>query len=239
MTATFTAKLVPLGVLTTHGRYRVVSDKLMATDPHAAVYDRIAAQFEQLNAEMPESLVALGNQMRTRLPPSPRILDVGCGPGRDMAWFEARGASMTGIDVSTEMLARAGKRTSGTLTQMDMRHLDFPDASYDAVWAIASLLHIPKAEVLTVVSEFRRVVKEGGVVAVAVKRGAGERWVKRPDGQRFFAYYETAELESLLALAGLKAESIETAPGLDCEWLLALTQPRLTEVRAPKSPPQS
>jgi len=197
----------------------------MATDPHAAVYDRIAAQFEQLTAEMPDSLAALGGQVLARLPPSPRILDVGCGPGRDMAWFEARGASVTGIDISMEMLARAGKRTSGTLTQMDMRHLDFPDASYSAVWSIASLLHIPKPEALTVVSEFRRVVQDGGVVAVAVKRGTGERWVERPYGQRFFAYYEPAELESLLTLAGLRTESIETAPGHDCEWLLALTQP--------------
>lgn len=197
----------------------------MATDPHAAVYDRIAARFEQLNAEMPESVAALGDRVLALLPPSPRILDVGCGPGRDMAWFEARGALMTGIDVSAEMLARAGKRTRATLAQMDMRHLDFPDASYDAVWAIASLLHIAKAEAPTIVSEFRRVVKDGGVVAVAVKQGAGERWVQHPDGERFFAYYEPAELESLLALATLKTENIDTAPGLDCEWLLALAQP--------------
>jgi ubiquinone/menaquinone biosynthesis C-methylase UbiE len=201
------------------------AEDLMATDPHAAVYDRIAARFEQLNAAMPDSLVALGDRVLACLPPSPRILDVGCGPGRDMAWFEARGASMTGIDVSAEMLARAAGRTGGALAQMDMRRLDFPDASYDAVWAIASLLHIPKAEAPAVVSEFRRVVKDGGVVAVAVKRGVGERWVERPEGRRFFAYYEPAELESLLALAGLETASLETAPGLDCEWLPALASP--------------
>jgi ubiquinone/menaquinone biosynthesis C-methylase UbiE len=198
----------------------------MATDPHAAVYDRLAARFEQLNAEMPESLVALGERMLARLPPHPQTLDVGCGPGRDMAWFEARGASVTGIDVSAEMLARAGTKTSGTIVQMDMRQLDFADASYDAVWAIASLLHIPKAEAPTVVSEFRRVVKEGGVVAVAVKRGTGERWLRRPEGRRFFAYYEPTELDSLLASADLKTDRIDTAPGLDCEWLLALAQPK-------------
>ncbi|HET7427743.1 MAG TPA: methyltransferase domain-containing protein, partial [Gemmatimonadales bacterium] len=180
------------------------AEKLTATDPHAAVYDRIAARFEQLNAAMPDSLVALGARVLACLPPSPRILDVGCGPGRDMAWFEAHGASMTGIDVSAEMLARAAGRTSGALARMDMRRLDFPDASYDAVWAIASLLHISKAEAPAVVSEFRRVVKDGGGVAVAVKRSVGERWVKRPEGQRLFAYYEPAELESLLARAGLK-----------------------------------
>jgi ubiquinone/menaquinone biosynthesis C-methylase UbiE len=197
----------------------------MPVDPHAAVYDRIAARFEQLNADMPASLVALGDRMLARLPRHPRILDIGCGTGRDMAWFEARGASMTGIDVSAEMLARAGKRTRGTLAQMDMRKLDFADASYDAVWVIASLLHIPKAEAPTVVSEFRKVVKDRGVVAVGVRRGTGERWVQRLDGQRFFAYYQPHELESLLRLAGLNTESIETSPGRDCEWLLALAQP--------------
>jgi ubiquinone/menaquinone biosynthesis C-methylase UbiE len=194
----------------------------MPIDPHAAVYDRIAARFEQQNAEMPASLVALGDRLLARLPQRPEIVDIGCGPGRDMAWFEAHGASMTGIDVSAEMLARARKRTRGTLAQMDMRELDFADASYDAVWAIASLLHIPRAEAPNVVSEFRRVVKAGGVVAVAVKRGMGERWVQSPDGQRFFAYYEPAELESLLALEGLQIESSNTSPGRDCEWLLTL-----------------
>lgn len=197
----------------------------MSVDPHAAVYDRIAARFDRLNAEMPDSLVGLGSRVLAALPQHPLILDVGCGPGRDMAWFEARGASMTGIDISMEMLARARKRTRGTLAQMDMRHLDFGDASYDAVWAIASLLHIPKANAPTVVSEFRRVAKGRGVVAVAVKRGAGEGWVQHPEGQRYFAYYEPAELESLLALADLKTESIETAPGRDCEWLLTLSRP--------------
>lgn len=197
----------------------------MATDPHAAAYDRIAARFEQLNAEMPESLVTLGDRVLQHLPPRPRILDVGCGPGRDMAWFEAREALVTGIDVSAEMLARAGKRTRGPLAQMDMRKLNFAAASFDAVWAIASLLHIPKAEAPTVVSEFRRVVRTGGAVAVAVKRGTGEEWVQSHGGQRFFAYYEPSELEALLSLADLNAESLDTAPGLDCEWLLALAQP--------------
>jgi hypothetical protein len=49
--------------------------------------------------------------------------------------------------------------------------------------------------------------------------------VERPEGQRLFAYYEPAELESLLAAAGLTTESVNTAPGLDCEWLVALTKP--------------
>lgn len=198
---------------------------MATTDPHAAAYDRHAARFEQLNAEMPESLVTLGDRVLKHLPPRPRILDVGCGPGRDMAWFEAREASVTGIDVSAEMIARARKRTRGPLAQMDMRQLDFPDASYDGIWAIASLLHIPKAEAPTVVSEFRRVVKTGGVVAVAVKRGSGEQWVQHSTVQRFFAYYEAAELGTLLTLPGFKTESIETALGRDCEWLLALVRP--------------
>lgn len=197
----------------------------MTNDPHPAAYDKIAHHFEQLFAEMPESLVTLGDRVLEHLPPHPQILDIGCGPGRDMAWFEARGASVTGIDVSAEMLALARKKTHGSLAQMDMRQLDFPVSAYDGIWAIASLLHIPRAEAPAVVSEFRRVVKTHGVVAVAVKRGRGERWVQSHGGKRFFAYYEPADLEALLSLADLNAESIDTAPGRDCEWLLALAQP--------------
>jgi ubiquinone/menaquinone biosynthesis C-methylase UbiE len=196
-------------------------------DPHAAAYDQLAARFERLNAEMPQSLVLLGSRLLAQVGRAPQILDVGCGPGRDMAWFEARGASTTGIDVSTEMLARAASRASGHLAQMDMRRLKFPDASFDAVWVIASLLHIPKVEAPQALSELRRVVRERGFVAVGVKRGAGEAWQDVSDGaRRLFAYYEPDELTGLLAQANLEADSVHRSPGHGCEWLTTLARAR-------------
>jgi ubiquinone/menaquinone biosynthesis C-methylase UbiE len=195
-------------------------------DPHGAIYNGWAADFDALNAEMPEPLIVLGEQLLRSLPARPRILDVGCGPGRDMAWFEARGASMTGIDISSEMLARAATKTRGRLVEMDMRSISSADASFDAVWAIASLLHIPKAEAAGVLGEFRRVVAPEGLVAISVKHGSGEGWESPALGpERFFAYYELEELVALLAEADLAVESLCVAAGRGCEWLNLIARP--------------
>ncbi|HZS31120.1 MAG TPA: class I SAM-dependent methyltransferase [Gaiellaceae bacterium] len=159
---------------------------------------------------MPPGVAALGERALVRVAASPRVLDVGCGPGRDMAWFEERGATVVGTDVSPRMLELARRRCSGALELMDMRELAFPAASFDLVWANASLLHLPKADAVRALEEFRRVVAPGGLVVVTVKRGAGERWEQAGEApRRLFARYEPDELRAALGGADLEVELLE------------------------------
>jgi SAM-dependent methyltransferase len=184
-------------------------------------YDAIADEFARRNAAMPESLVALGEELLARLPERPDVLDAGCGAGRDLAWFEARGAVVSGVDVSEGMLRQAGTRVRGRLERADLRALPFADASFDAVWCMAVLLHLPKADAPAALAELHRVLRPGGLLAVTLKRGAGEGVEQGPEGwpDRFFARYEADELVALLTACGFDAGPVtETVTPID-RWL--------------------
>jgi len=61
-----------------------------------------------------------------------------------MAWFESQGLTVTGIDLSTGVLAYARGQVRGNLLAMNMTHLGFRTAHFDGAWCCASLLHVPK-----------------------------------------------------------------------------------------------
>ncbi len=77
----------------------------MVTPRTKDAYGQIAAKYAERYATMPPVLVELGTKLLDQLPGDPAILDAGCGHGRDMAWFEAHGKQVTGIDFSPGMLA--------------------------------------------------------------------------------------------------------------------------------------
>jgi len=140
-----------------------------------------------------------------RLAPGARVLDVGCGPGRDAAWLQEQGFDAVGVDLSWGMLNEGIARgVSAPLIQADMGHLPFRKGSFKGVWVCASLLHIPKAQTGDVLKELARVVLPGHIY-LAVKRGEGEEWVEDPPGhRRFFAYYHPAEIQLLMERSGFK-----------------------------------
>src|SRR4051794_253905 len=106
-------------------------------------YDRIAAEFARrhMTANVGEELNAFAAAIVGRAPPGLfRILDAGCGPGRDSKWFHERGFQTVGVDLSTGMLAEARRRAPGVdFRQSDLRSLAFPDGYFDGIWCCASL----------------------------------------------------------------------------------------------------
>jgi len=196
----------------------------VTADRHAAVYDGCVDDFVARNGDIPAPVAAVGEELLGRLGAAPRILDLGCGPGRDMAWLEARGASVVGLDVSAGMLGAARRVVRGELVQADMRELPLPDGSFDAVWCMAALLHVPKAEAHGVLGEMRRVVRDRGLLALGVKQGDGEGWVEGPPGwdPRYFALYEVDELVALLADAGFGAGPVGANDGGRAQWLTVI-----------------
>jgi ubiquinone/menaquinone biosynthesis C-methylase UbiE len=176
----------------------------MMNDRMKGAYDIIAAEFARQNEALPPALESLAHKVLALAGAGPRILDIGCGAGRDMAWLEAHGATVTGVDLSPGMLAEAKIRVCGTLLEMDMRSLTFPDGSFDVVWSIASLLHIPKSEAQGVIGEFHRVLHPGGLLALSLQEGTGEQWEASylypefADVERFFARYSPEEVAELL-----------------------------------------
>jgi ubiquinone/menaquinone biosynthesis C-methylase UbiE len=187
-----------------------------------AAYARIADEYARINCgPMPGDLLAAAALMAERAGPGGSIVDIGCGPGRDMAWFESRGVRVTGIDLSPEMLAHARRAASGPLLAMDMRSLAFRDSSFDGAWWCASLLHLPKRDAPAAIREARRVLRPGATLMLSVQQGSGEGWEERlcPDDTRFYARYQPGEMSSLLAGYGFDVEQESSARGAGRDWL--------------------
>jgi SAM-dependent methyltransferase len=127
------------------------------------------------------------------IPTGGRILDVGCGTGRDSAHFGSKGFEIDAIDVSASMLRIA--RSRGVCARLlPMQSLD-ATASYDGIWASASLLHVPKSEIRQVLRRLLRALRPCGVMFISLREGRGEGLLA--DGC-YGAFYRVTEARALL-----------------------------------------
>ncbi|MFT3783722.1 MAG: class I SAM-dependent methyltransferase [Nibricoccus sp.] len=128
------------------------------------------------------------------IPAGGRILDAGCGVGRDAVWFARHGFQVLAIDASPAMVDIA--RSQGVDAQKILFEEMVFDGEFDAVWACASLLHVPHSEISDVLARIHRALKSHGVLYISVKEGVGEGVAE--DG-RFFSYFSIDEMGALLA----------------------------------------
>jgi|AntDeeMetagen134_2_1112570.scaffolds.fasta_scaffold01920_6 ubiquinone/menaquinone biosynthesis C-methylase UbiE len=138
--------------------------------------------------------------------PGERILDVGCGPGSDVATFADRGYDVTGFDLTASFLADARDRVDAPLVRGDMRSLPFRDRNFDCVWACASLLHVPREDVPGTLREFRRVLDTPGLLVATLKREGTDR---HADDDRHFERYRSATVRELALEAGFDDVAVE------------------------------
>jgi ubiquinone/menaquinone biosynthesis C-methylase UbiE len=140
--------------------------------------------------------------------PGKKILDAGCGSGRDAAYFIEEGFEVTGIDLADGMLEELKKNSpKAEFKKMDMRHLDFSNNSFDGIWAMASVIHIPKSDISKTLSEFYRVLKPAGILYLAVKEGEGENIIESrnlENSPKYVVFYKKEELEEFLKEANFK-----------------------------------
>jgi len=123
------------------------------------------------------------------------ILDMGCGSGDHAVYFKSKGLDVTCIDLSEEMIRIC--RMKGLNAQvMDMETMTFAPASFDGVWAVTSVIHVPKSKIKNVIKKIYDVLKNKGILFICVKKGEGEGLIKDKEGdtQRFFAFWEEDEL---------------------------------------------
>jgi ubiquinone/menaquinone biosynthesis C-methylase UbiE len=114
-----------------------------------------------------------------QLPIGSKILDCGCGPGMDTERFSRLGYNVTAIDLSERFVSLTKERVqTAKVKKMDMRHLEFPQASFDGLWASFSLLHIRASDIEQTLSGFRIVLRPHGLLFAAVHRGPKTEWVK-------------------------------------------------------------
>jgi SAM-dependent methyltransferase len=136
------------------------------------------------------------------LKPGARILDAGCGSGRDAKAFSERGYAVDAFDASAELAERAERLIGRPVEVMRFQELTAVE-QYDGIWCCASLLHVPEKELPEVMALLANALKPGGVWYVSFKYGTGER-VK--DGRRFTDMNEDRlrEVVSTLPIARLE-----------------------------------
>lgn len=162
-------------------------------------YNRHAADFRDgtRNHDVSQNIDALLRHMQG-VPPF-RILDFGCGPGRDLNEFVRRGHTAVGLEGAACLAAMARCDTDCEVWQQDFLHLDLPDRSFDGVFANATLFHVPSRELRRVLRQLHAALKPGGVLFSSNPRGNNEEgW----SSGRYGAYYDLDGWRQRMSAAG-------------------------------------
>jgi SAM-dependent methyltransferase len=130
-----------------------------------------------------------------------RILDLGCGPGRDLARFKALGHEPVGLDGSAEFVEMARAHSRCEVLHQNFLALDLAPESFDGVFANASLFHVPVQELARVLGELYAALVPGGVLFSSNPRGSGEEgW----NGERYGAYHDLESWRAFTVAAGFE-----------------------------------
>jgi len=162
-------------------------------------YDEHAAEYAQSTGSL--ELEALYRPFLALLPASGNILDAGCGSGRDSRAFKDRGYEVTAIDASEQMAAIAAESLNQRVDVMRLQNIPFV-SEFDGIWACASVLHVPRAEIDEVLRRFWRALKPGGICFLSFKEGSGER--VDDHGRHFVDFTASEFVETLGGHEGLE-----------------------------------
>ena len=140
------------------------------------------------------------------------ILDLGCGPGRDLKVFAELGHVAVGLDGAQRFAQMAREYSGCEVWQQDLLALELPRARFDGIFANAVLFHVPSGELPRVLSELHATLKPDGVLFSSNPRGNNEEGWNRG---RYGAYHDLESWRSYLTRAGFaELEHYYRPPGL-------------------------
>lgn len=168
-----------------------------------------------------------------RLAPRCRILDIGCGSGRDLLWLKDKGFQVTGFERSPGLAGIARKKTECSVIEGDFESYDFSGLSADAILASGSLVHLPHHRLSQVIQNFLKAIKntQGSGkqppdsdqpqthLYISLKEGTG-KWTDKKG--RVFYLWQAEELSVLFGKLGfsvLDFSRTESAMGTGEIWL--------------------
>lgn len=163
----------------------------------------------------------------TRGTPPFTILDLGCGPGRDLKDLTSRGHVAIGLDGSERFVEMARAASACEVWRQDFLALDLPAGRFDAIFANASLFHVPRAHLARVLRELHAALRPGGVLFCSNPRGHDEEgW----SGGRYGVWHEPESWRRWVSEAGFtELEHYYRPPGLPREqqpWLATVWSAR-------------
>jgi SAM-dependent methyltransferase len=126
------------------------------------------------------------------------LLDLGCGPGRDLKTFSALGHRAIGVDGAAHFVEMARAYSGCEVWQQDFVHLALPPEMFDGVFANAALFHVPSRALPKVLGELYAALKPGGVLFSSNPRGHNEEgW----NGPRYGSYYDFETWQQFMVAA--------------------------------------
>lgn len=127
------------------------------------------------------------------------ILDMGCGPGRDLIYFKSLGHEAVGLEGAAEMAEMARRQSGCKVMHQDFVAMDLPAARFDGIFANASLFHVPRRELPRVLGELHASLKPGGVLFTSNPRGDNEEAM---NGERFCCFHDLEAWRGYVGGAG-------------------------------------
>ncbi len=115
------------------------------------------------------------------------IVDLGCGPGRDLRYFKSMGHEAVGLDGSKELVAMARHYSGCEVLHQEFLALELPENRFDGVFANASLFHVPSQELPRVLRELHAALKPHGVLFCSNPRGNNEEGLS---GDRYNCFFD-------------------------------------------------
>ena len=175
------------------------------TDRNVEYYDKNADSFfaGSINADMAEDR----RGFLEYVPSGGKILDAGCGSGRDSKAFLDAGYEVVAFDASEEMRRRASEYIGREVLNLRFEDMSF-DNEFDGIWASASLLHVPMDELPEVMRRINRALKPGGAIYASFKYGEGTT----ARGERVFSDFNEKSIVPLFEDAGFEIVSNDVGP---------------------------
>ncbi len=155
--------------------------------------------------------------------PPLKILDFGCGPGRDLKVFTDHGHHATGLEGAKHFAAMARAYSGCEVWHQDFLQLSLPDQHFDGVFANASLFHVPSQELPRVLKQLHACLKPGGILFSSNPRGQNqEGWI----AGRYGAYHDLDAWRIYMTAAGFIERAHyyrpEGAPREQQPWLASI-----------------
>jgi SAM-dependent methyltransferase len=199
-----------------------------ATAATVRAYDGSAVEFRDARQDVPDGLLGAIGRFASVLRPGGRVLEIGSGGGQDARALEEAGLSVRRTDVTAAFvdLLRAGGHDADVVDPLTDDLSDpVTGTAYDGVWSDASLLHVRREDLSTVLARLAAATRTGGLLFASFKDGDGEAWASHGhvSAPRFFTYWREEPLREVVEASGWSVEHVGRQAGAHGEgWLEVL-----------------